>query len=173
MAEPQPGNPSDHRSTGPDPRAVEKARAAALRLLKARDRTRTVLRRRLLAKGHEPAAVGVVLDRLEEVGLLDERASAERAVARELRKGAATARLLQQRLFAEGVGREIASEVIEAALRDVDPVEAAEAEARAWVRKHPGLDRATAARRLMGRLTRRGFDGETVRTVAERVLGEA
>ena len=156
-----------------DQEQIDKARAAALRLLKARDRTRAVLRRRLLAKGHAPAVVGAVLDRLEEVGLLDERASAERAVARELRKGAATARLLQQRLFNEGVGKEIASEVIGAALRDIDPEEAAEAEARAWMRKHPGLDRATAARRLMGRLARRGFDGETVRAAAERVLGEA
>lgn len=153
-----------------DPASIDKARAAALRLLKARDRTRTVLRRRLLDKGHEPAVVEAVLDRLEEVGLLDERASAERAVARELRKGAATARLLRQKLFTEGVSKEIAEQVIEDALRDVDPEEAAEAEARVWVRKHPGLDRTTAARRLMGRLARRGFDGEIVRTVVERVL---
>lgn len=156
----------------PEPEQVEKARAAALRLLKARDRTRTVLGRRLLMKGHEPGVVEAVLDRLEEVGLLDERASAQRAVARELRKGAATARLLQQKLFAEGVGKEIAGEVIEAALKDVDLEAAAEDEARAWIRKHPGLDPETAARRLMGRLGRRGFDGEVVRAVVRRVLGE-
>ncbi len=159
--------------TTPDPALIDKAQAAALRLLKARDRTRAVLRHRLLDKGHEPAVVDAVLDRLEEVGLLDERASAERAVARELRKGSAAPRLLHQKLFSEGVSKEIASEVIEAALRDVDPEEAAEAEARAWIRKHPGLDRETAARRLMGRLARRGFDGEIVRTVTQRVLDEA
>lgn len=148
----------------------EAARAAALRLLKARDRTRAHLARRLREKGFEPAVADAVLDRLEAVGLIDDRATAARLVEREVRRGGASARLLHAKLFQAGVGRETAEGVVGEALAGVDAESVAEEEARRWLSRHAGLEPDAAARRLASRLARRGFDGETVRGVVGRVL---
>lgn len=150
--------------------AVERCRAAALRLLKARDRTPVALARRLRLKGFEGPVVEHVVARLEDVGLLDERATAERLVRTELRKAAAAERLLKSRLFAEGVSDAVAAEVIAAALEDVDPGESAEADARRWLERRGDLDPETARRRLAGRLARRGFGHDVVRGVLDRLL---
>lgn len=165
-----PGRSQKSVAGSPLAASPEAARAAALRLLKARDRTPRDLARRLRDKGFEPATVDTVIARLEAVALLDERATAERLVRAELRKAPASARLLRAKLFAAGVSDAIASRVITDALAELDPGEQAESLARAWLARRPGLDADTATRRLASRLARRGFDGETVRGVLNRVL---
>lgn len=154
----------------PDAASPEAARAAALRLLKARDRTPRDLARRLRDKGFEPAIVDAVIARLEAVALLDERATAERLVRAELRKAPAAERLLRAKLFAAGVSNETAARVIAEALAQLDADEQAESLAKTWLARRPALDADTAARRLASRLARRGFDAETVRAVVGRVL---
>ena len=72
--------------------AIGRAKTAALRLLKARERTPRALADRLRGKGFEPVVVEHVVARLEAVGLLDERAPAGRLVRAELRKSAASER---------------------------------------------------------------------------------
>jgi regulatory protein len=165
-----PGRSRQSVAGTPEAASPEAARAAALRLLKARDRTPRDLARRLRDKGYEHGTVDAVIARLESVGLLDERATAERLVRAELRKAPASARLLRAKLFAAGVPDDTASRVIADALAEIDAAEQAETLARAWLARRPGLDADTAARRLAARLARRGFDGETVRGVMGRVL---
>jgi regulatory protein len=150
--------------------SAEAAREAALRLLKARDRTPRDLARRLRDKGFEPGVVDAVVARLEEAGLLDEAATAERLVRAELRKAPAADRLLRSKLAAAGVGAEISERVIADALREVDLRDEAESLARRWLERHRGVDPATATRRLVGRLSRRGFGGETIREAVDRAM---
>jgi regulatory protein len=164
------GAPEGTGAGDPARDAVERCRASALRLLKARDRTPVALARRLRLKGFEEPVVAHVVARLEDVGLLDERATAERLVRTELRKAAAAERLLRSRLFAEGVSDAIASEVIADALAEVDPAESAEAEARRWLERRADMDPDAVRRRLAGRLARRGFGHGVVREVLARVL---
>ena len=152
--------------------AVGRAKTAALRLLKARDRTPRALADRLRGKGFEPAVVEHVVARLEAVGLLDERATAGRLVRAELRKSAASERLLQMKLRKAGVGEAVAAETIAEGLAGVDLEEAVEEEARRWLERRPGLETEVAKRRLAGRLARRGFGGELVWGVVNRVVGE-
>lgn len=166
-----PDGPESHAGdTAPDLAQLEKARAAALRLLKARDRTPVALAKRLRLKGFDEPVVAHIIERFLDVGLLDERATAERLVRTELRKAAAAERLLSNRLFAEGVSDAVAAEVIAAALDGVDLSESAEAEARRWLERRAGMDPETARRRLAGRLARRGFGHGVVRDVLGRVL---
>lgn len=160
----------DDGAAPPTTESIEQARAAALRLLKARDRTPVALARRLRLKGFDEPVIAHVIERFIDVGLLDERATAERLVRTELRKAAAAERLLKSRLFAGGVSDAIAQEVISAALAEVDLAESAEADARRWLERRADMDPDTARRRLAGRLARRGFGHGVVRDVLSRVL---
>ena len=155
-----------------DREAVAKAKSAALRLLKARDRTPKALAERLKRKEFEEPVIAHVIARLEAVGLLDERLTAERLVRAELRRAAASDRLLSMKLRKEGVSDQIAKEVIAAALAEVDLEAAVEAEVRKWLERRPGLEPEVAKRRLAGRLARRGFGGDVVWGVLGRVFGE-
>ncbi len=157
---------------GVDRAAVGKAKSAALRLLKAKDRTPVALAERLRKKEFDEAVVAHVIARLEAVGLLDERATAGRLVRAELRKSAAAERLLRMKLRKAGVSDGVASEVIAEELKAVDLVAKVEAEARRWLERRPGLETEVAKRRLAGRLARRGFGGDVVWGVVDRVVGE-
>jgi regulatory protein len=157
---------------GVEREAVARAKSAALRLLKARDRTPVALAERLRKKEIDEAVIAHVIARLEAVGLLDERATAGRFVRAELRKSAAAERLLKMKLRKAGVSDEIAGAVIAEELEAVDLEAAVEAEARRWLERRPGLESEVAKRRLAGRLARRGFGGDLVWRVVNRVVGE-
>jgi len=153
-----------------DRAAVAKAKTAALRLLKARDRTPKALADRLKRKEFDDSVISHVIARLEAVGLLDERLTAERLVRAELRKAPASDRLLSMKLRREGVSDQIATEVIAEALLDVDLEAVVEVEARKWLERRPGLERDVAKRRLAGKFARRGFGGDVVWKVLGRVF---
>ena len=157
---------------GLDPDAIARAKASALRMLRARDRTPAGLADRLRKKGIDEPVIAHVIARLEAVGLLDERATAGRIVRTELRKAPASERLLKMKLRREGVTDAVASEVVAEELAAVDLTEAVEEEARRWLQRRPGLDAETAKRRLAGRLARRGFGGDVVWGVVNRVVAE-
>jgi regulatory protein len=97
-----------------------------------------------------------LLDRFEEVGLVDDAAFARSWIAsRQPGKGLAR-RALAQELRRKGVDDTVARE----ALDEIDPDDE-EAAARALVRKKlrsmRGADQATATRRLAGMLARKGY----------------
>ena len=98
-----------------------------------------------------------LLDRFEEVGLVDDTAFARAWVSRRQRGGKGLARrALAQELRRKGVDDEIARE----ALDEVDPDDE-EAAARALVRRKlrslARVDDTTATRRLVGMLARKGY----------------
>ena len=111
-----------------------------------------------------------LLDRFEEVGLVDDEAFARSWIAgRQAGKGLAR-RALAQELRRKGVADEIAR----AALDEVDPDDE-EAAARALVRKKlrtlTRVDEATATRRLVGMLARKGYSPGVAFAVVRDELG--
>ncbi len=137
-----------------DPEAV--ARTILLDQLTGRARSRHELRDKLAARAVPDEVAVRVLDRFEEVGLVDDVAFARAWVAsRQAGKGLAR-RALAQELRRKGVADEVARE----ALEEVDP-ETEAAAARLLVRKKlrtlSQVDITTATRRLVGMLGRKGY----------------
>jgi len=159
-----PGSPEDDKG---DPESV--ARAICLRALTGAPKTRQQLAD-LLAKRDVPEEAAVaVLDRFTEVGLIDDAAFARMWVnSRQAGRGLAR-RALQAELRAKGVDPEVAAEAVDL----VDDDDEREAARRLVERRLNGmrrLDRATATRRLIGMLARKGYSGGLAAAVVRDAL---
>jgi len=159
--------PADEDPLGPEPDHESVARKILLDQLTGQARTRSELAGKLAKKGVPDDLAARLLDRFEEVGLVDDEAFARSWVqSRQPGKGLAR-RALAQELRRKGVDDEVAR----AALEEVDPDDEVEA-ARSLVRRRLGtvarLDREVAVRRLTGMLARKGYPaGVCFRVVRE------
>jgi regulatory protein len=153
-----------------DPESV--ARGICLRALTGAPKTRQQLADLLAEKGVPDDAAEAVLDRYTEVGLIDDAAFARAWVSsRQAGRGLAR-RALSAELRAKGVEPEVAAEAVEA----VDDDDERETARRLVDRKIGGmrrLDRATATRRLMGMLARKGYNGGLAAAVVRAALDDA
>jgi regulatory protein len=147
------------------------ARTIALRTLTARARTRHELEQSLQAKSVPQAAIDAVLDRLEEVGLVNDASFAIDWVTSRQQRRHLSRRVLRRELQAKGVE----SSEIDRALESVD-LDAELKSARDLVERKraamDGLSRDVQYRRLAGMLSRRGFDASTTARVLDDVLSE-
>jgi regulatory protein len=162
-----PGHPEDEMG---DPESV--ARGICLRALTGTPKTRQQLAELLARRGVPDDAAETVLDRFTEVGLIDDAAFAQAWVSsRQSGRGLAR-RALSAELRAKGVDADVAAVAVEA----VDDDAEREA-ARRLVERKTGamrrLDRATATRRLMGMLARKGYSGGMAAAVIRDVLDGA
>ena len=147
------------------------ARAAALRLLGVKSRSRADLVRRLRMKGYPAEASEAAADRMAEVGLLDDRRYAEAVAASELRRKPAGEALLSAKLRSKGVAGPVAAEVAKEAREGRDELADAVEVARRAVRRQPkGIEEEALRRRVLGALARRGFGGDVSRRALERAL---
>lgn len=150
-----------------DSEAEDLARAVVLRKLNAMARTRQELAKALDAKDIPDDIADAVLDRMEEVGLVDDAEFAQSwVVSRQSRR-----HLSKSALRRELSGKGVAKDQIDAALETVDPddeYDAAKALADKKFRSMSGLQREVQYRRLSGALARRGFNY----AVTSRVLSE-
>ncbi len=166
-----PPEPSELADNDVDAAVESVARAIALRKLTARARTRQELDRALHAKNVPQGVIDAVLDRLQEVGLVDDASFAENWVSSRQRRRHLSRRLLRRELQAMGVEHSH----IDSALDRVDR-NAELTSARDLVeRKHAamnGLTHDVQYRRLAGMLSRRGFDTAITIQVLADVLGE-
>jgi len=146
----------------------EAALRAAQRALARRAHARFDLRRRLLQKQHPPAAVDAALERLAQVGLLDDVRFAVDYAAAKADRGRGPMRLIRD-LLAQGIERRIAEDAVRTSLAtaDVDPADAVRALAEKRSRQLAGLPAAVRKRRLVAFLVRRGFGGAEVRAVVD------
>ena len=137
--------------------AVELAREAVLRSLTAAPKSRAELARSLARKGFPEHVVDPVLDRFEEVGLVDDAEYAAMIVrTRHTERGQAR-RAISAELHRRGVEPETAAEALEQI--DVDDERGAAAElARKHVARTRGLDRDKRLRRAVGSLSRKGHN---------------
>ena len=163
----EPPPPEDQDALGPDADHEAVARKILLDQLTGRARSRSELATKLARKGVPEEVAVRVLDRFEEVGLVDDEAFARSWVeSRQAGKGLAR-RALAQELRRKGVDDEVSREVLD----EVDP-EDEEAAARTLVqrklRSTARLERDAAVRRLSGMLARKGYPP----SVAFRVVRE-
>jgi regulatory protein len=163
--------PPDPAAEGPDADPESVARKILLDQLTGQARSRKELADKLAKKNVPDELAARLLDRFEEVGLVDDGAFARSWVAsRQPGKGLAR-RALAQELRRKGIDDEVARE----ALDDIEP-EAEEAAARALVRKKlrtlARVDDTTATRRLVGMLARKGYpSGMAFAVVREELKG--
>lgn len=163
-----PAEPGAAHERSADPEAV---REAALKLLDRARRTRSDLARRLAERGFESGTIAQVLERLANVGLVDDVEYARAFLAGRWGRRAAGWRRLEQDLRGRGIA---AADIAAARARLEETVGAADeiAGARRVIaqsaRRYAALDGRTRRQRLWALLMRRGFDSETI----ERVLRE-
>jgi regulatory protein len=159
------GEVGDAASGPRDPVAL--ARDICLRQLTARPRSRAELAAVLTRKGIPDEAAGQVLDRMVEVGLVDDEAYAELVVRSGHRNRSLGRRALSAELRRRGVADDTAGEAV-AALDPADEEQAARRLVERKLRTMAGLDDPTRIRRLTGMLARRGYpEGMAYRVVRE------
>ena len=164
--------PEDTATQVPEADAESVARKILLDQLTGQARSRKELSDKL-AKKLVPADVATrLLDRFEEVGLVDDEAFARSWVqSRQPGKGLAR-RALAQELRRKGIDDEVAREVLD----EVDPADEEEA-ARALVRKKlrslSRVDDTTATRRLVGMLARKGYGSGLAFSVVKDELAQS
>jgi regulatory protein len=154
-----------------DPHAV--ARKILLDQLTGRARSRHELALKLASKNVPGEIAGGLLDRFEEVGLIDDLAFARLWVNSRQQTRGLTRRVLAMELRRKGVNDEVIAQALEDVAADDE-----ESSARALVRKKlPTLgrvDQVTATRRLIGQLARKGHSpGLAARIVREELSAVA
>jgi regulatory protein len=162
-----PGPPEDELG---DPETA--ARGICLRALTGTPKTRQQLADLLAKRGVPDDAAQTVLERFVEVGLIDDAAFARAWVSsRQAGRGLAR-RALSAELRAKGVEPEVAAEAVSEVDDDDERVAA-----RRLVERRLGamrrLDRATATRRLMGMLARKGYNGGLAAAVIREAFDSA
>jgi regulatory protein len=158
--------PSDQPIDAVDPEQV--VRTILLRRLSAAPRTRADLERDLARRGTDPQIAAAVLDRFEEVGLVDDQAFARMWVeSRHRNKGLARS-MLRRELTDRGVDRASVDEAI-AQIDDEAEWQRAREFARTKFRIRPGDDHVKAMNRLAGQLARKGYPPSVCFAVAREV----
>jgi regulatory protein len=177
--------PSDTQSAAPESAAPEsaaresgsldrndqvaEARAVVLRKLSAQARTRHELGQALRAKDVPPEIADQVLDRMEDVGLVDDAAFAQDWVdSRQQRRG-----LSRRALNRELKHRGVSQDQIDDALSGVGSAQEYSAALELARRRHRSmgeLPRDVARRRLAGALARRGFGSSIITSALAEVV---
>ncbi|MHD0303744.1 recombination regulator RecX [Rhodococcus erythropolis] len=151
---------SRQRSEKPSQRAEggteAQAKDACLRLLTDRARSRSELETKLSGRGFEPEIISKVLDRLQEIGLIDDADFANQWVHSRHTYSGKGKRALAVELRLKGIDQDVASE----ALSQIDPEDERERAAelvRRKLKNKPVDDRDKVTRRLVSMLARKGY----------------
>ena len=166
----------ERRGAIADPQVVLEAGA---RFLEVRSRSVLEVRRRLTTAGYRADLVDGAIERLTELGMLDDRAFAEAWIASRDRARPRGERALRSELILKGIERDLIDELLDARRTD-DQGSAAEPDVEAARRLLERNARALARvadprmrrQRAYALLARNGFDPEVCRTVAAAVSTE-
>ncbi len=165
-----PPPPEDVEALGPeaDPEAV--GRKILLDQLTGQARSRAELATKLARKQVPHEVAERLLDRFEEVGLVDDAAFARDWVqSRQTGRGLAR-RALAVELQRKGVEKEVIADAV-ATIDPGDEVESARDLVRRKLRSFERFDRPTQVRRLTGMLARKGYPSSVVFSVVREELG--
>ena len=157
------------RAADADPYAV--ARQIVLRQLTTAPRSRAQLEDKLRAKHCDPDVAKVVLDRLTEVGLVDDEAYAAMLVRSGQSGRGLARRALGQELRKMGVDRDVADEALQQ-VGDEDERDRARHLVDKRLRTMHGLERQVQTRRLAGMLARKGYSSSMSFAVIREALDE-
>jgi regulatory protein len=153
-----PAEPSefDDRRADPEADPEDVARTICLRLLTVRARTRAELRDALAARGVPEPATTKVLDRLADVGLVDDRAFADGYVLSRQRERGLAVREISRQLRDKGVDDAVITTAVEGVAGEAE----AEVARQLVLRKLRSMTRLTPeakTRRLVAMLARKGY----------------
>ena len=152
-----------------DADAESVARAIALRKLTTRAYTRHELDQALQAKNVPPEVNEAVLDRMQEVGLIDDASFAVDWVASRQQRRHLSRRVLKRELEAKGVDRSDIDRALDTVGFDAELTAARDVVERRRAAVN-ALPREVQYRRLAGLLSRRGFDTGVITRVLADVL---
>lgn len=158
--------PSHGLDTGPEADPESVGRKILLDQLTGRARTRCELADKLAARDVPPGVANLLLDRFEELGLVDDAAFAREWVRQRHEGRGLARRALAHELKRKGIEDDVAAEALDAIEPD-DEVEAARRLVRAKLGSVRSLDRDKALRRLVGMLARKGHSGSVAFGVAK------
>jgi len=150
--------------------ASANCREATLELLERTLRTRHDLERRLKEKGFAAGEIAATLDRLTEVGLVDDVEFARTWLAGRWGRRPSGWRRLQQELRAKGVSQEDAErarELLSERGGAPDEVQSAAKLAAQARKRYARLDPQVQRQRLYALLARRGYDSDVIRRALE------
>ena len=162
---------SARETSSPEQTESERAREICLRQLAVRPRTRAELAKVLARKEISAEVIGEVLDRYDEVGIIDDAAFARAWVSSRHHGRGLARRALANELRQRGVDAEVVGEALETLDEDEEA-----ATARALVDRK--LRTATGTpdavfRRLVGMLARKGYPaGVAIRAVKDALAEE-
>lgn len=148
---------------------TEFARQILLRQLTERPRSRAELAQALAAKGVSEPVAGALLDRFEDVGLIDDDSFARAWVESRQRTRGLAPRALALELKRKGIDPETVQEVV----AEVDPDamrDAAHRLVQKKLRSMGHLDDTTRIRRLTGMLARKGYSAQVAFDVVRNEL---
>ena len=141
-----------------EPSREEQARALCLRLLTARARTRAELAGQLAKRGYPGDVSTRVLDRLSDVGLVDDAGFAEQWVHSRRANAGKGKRALAAELHTKGVDNEVITSVLGGINPAAERGRAEQLVRTRLRRENLSGDDARVSRRLVAMLARRGFD---------------
>jgi regulatory protein len=149
---------------------IEAAFRTIVRALEMRSYARRDLGRRLQRKGHPRPAVDAALDRVAQLGLLDDAAFAQTYVETRSARGRGPSRLTRD-LLSMGVERGVIDRALathwpEGSDRSSVPLALAQKRAA----QLGSLPRQTKRRRLVAYLARRGFSGRDITEIVDKVV---
>ncbi|MEM1125288.1 MAG: RecX family transcriptional regulator [Bacteroidota bacterium] len=144
------------------------ARARALHFLAHRGRTEEEVRRKLRQVGFGEAVTEQTLDRLRELGYLNDAAYARAYTQARYRSRGYGPRRIRDELRRRGVSAPLIDEALAELAEQADPLEAARRHARRrWRRLVHEPDAYKRRRKLSDFLVRRGFEYDVIRQLVE------
>ncbi len=150
-----------------DPYAV--ARGIVLNQLSTRARSRAELATKLASRNVPDEVATEVLDRMEQINLVDDGAFASEWVRSRHRSRGLAGRALTAELRRKGVDDEVTRVALEQLDPDIEVATARELVVRR-MRATRGLDRQVRIRRLAGMLARKGYPGGMAMAVVREAL---
>lgn len=143
----------------------DKALRQAMNRLNRRAMSRSDLDFKLKRLDYTQPVREEVLDKLTEMGFLDDEAYARALIEATMRRKPAGPQLLRQKLFQKGIHRSLIERLVGEATDAQDLAPGAVDLARKKLRTMQRLDIETRKRRLYGLLARRGFNPDTISSV--------
>jgi regulatory protein len=158
------------RDLGPEADPESVARKILLDQLTGRARSRSDLAAKLAQRKVPADLASRLLDRFEEVGLVDDAAFAREWVAQRQEGRGLARRALAQELRRKGIDDEVARDAL-GEIEESDEVEAARMLVRRKLRSVRGVETEKAVRRLVGMLARKGHSSGVAYRVVREELG--
>lgn len=155
----------------PHEEQVDRAKTTILNILSMVAKTRSQLEQRLAEKGHSPEVIEEAINRMIEVGVIDDAAFA-RNYTSSLHDGRGLARkAISRELHQKGIDQETIEEALEGLDSDAERERAIDL-VRKKARTTSNLDPQARVRRLVGMLARKGYPGNVAFSVVKEVLAE-